>query len=116
MFVLDGEGKVAVNKVLPSDYPLIGAMLYVTCIIPLVITFVLLVSTWLSAKKYLFRFREKRYVQEHTSTVLNRAFSLTREEAEDEEWTYDKAKIEAMRARTSFFFLFDDWLGLAGKI
>ena len=113
--MLDAQGQVAVNKVLPSDYPLIGAMLYISTIVPLVVTAALLARLWFSARDYLSRFREKRYVQEHTSTVLNRAFTITKEEVEDEEWEHDKEKVEAMRARTSFFFLFDDWLGLAGE-
>jgi hypothetical protein len=115
VFVLDAQGQVAVNKVLPSDYPLIGVMLYISTIAPLFVTAALLAGLWVSARDYLSRFREKRYVQEHTSTVLNKAFTVTAEEVEDQGWEHDKEKIEAMRAKTSFFFLFDDWLGLAGE-
>ena len=81
--MLDAQGQVAVNKVLPSDYPLIGAMLYISTIVPLVVTAALLARLWFSARDYLSRFREKRYVQEHTSTVLNRAFTITKEEVEE---------------------------------
>jgi len=114
VFAIDAStGGTAVNLVQVEDYPLISALVVLTAGLPLGLSFVIILCVFLAGRRRLAEVRDKRLVQEHMSRTLSRAFTTSDEHEHmlEAEGAYTSERVKEMVGLTSFFYMFEEWLG-----
>jgi hypothetical protein len=104
MFITDPKtNQVLVNLVQATDYPLLLALLALAIAIPILAAIMAVAALFISMRNYLMQYRRTTLEIEMTLKNLSAVLAKRMVNVDIESVPWDD--VEAMRGRTSFFFM-----------